>query len=1059
MGISASSSSSLADVNPIQFRQAEGIHNATSALDIRNKFPFKIVTLKSLYDSNLAKKDTYWIQDNNAVENGFFVVTMTFPRTSEYLPVGDILFRAPSGSSLNRSNFDSEKITVLLVKNEFPYSTIIEDSDYHVVSRSRGCEWNEPSDKWWSTLTIKNGSTDAETKRIYKKDYSSGDVFWSVGDLINVANGQDCWLGKPSCSASPRNYAAVNSKYLRVTHPIVNSSTGDRNYIAATRGHNCTYYHTFNFTSPFGTFANITSDDISGFAAGQQPWAYFDIIPEMINSDCCISGYSIISNFDKTSINPANGLTDFEIGKIYLNKCPNAYQPDSGIRFIDVTRTMTKDQLKNDAFLWSTLETDVRRKGCYGVTTNPNGLTEDKIKSIYKNVCPNSFQTGSGIQFDNIMRIMTKDQLEDDAFKWSQKTDGTSLQTCYGRLDVVNPANGLTDAQIKSIYKNICPRAFEPGSIQFDATMKTKTKQQLLEDAFNLYNSKGYEEYAFCNGDPNIQNGLTENEIKSIYKNFCPHSFETGSGIYFNGLMQTMTKDHLFDDAFIWSQKTDAFSLNTCYGKLDPVNEKNGLTDEQIKAIYKYSCPNSFKPGSGIQFDAIMRTMTKQELIDDAFKWSQKTDNTSVNSCYGVLNSSCRYVYDNPEHCNDTIRFTSSMDCLVSNWSDSGTCSVTECGKNGTKPQARTVLRDATNGGESCSTLPLTQTIPCSTPACPVNCEVSSWSDSGTCSATACGTTGKKPQKRTVVREGANGGTSCSTFQLTQEVDCSTPACPVNCEVSSWSDSGTCSATACGTTGKKPQKRTVVREGANGGTSCSTFQLTQEVDCSTPACPPTDCKLSSWANSTPCSASACGDKGTRTQKRTILSEAINGGEPCSASTLSREIDCYADACPPINCELSPWVDSDTCNVTECGTNGKKPQTRTVVRNEAYGGTPCSSFQLTQQVDCSAPACPVPVNCELSPWIDFGTCSATSCGTNGKKPQTRTVVRNEAYGGTPCSSFQLTQQVDCSAPACSSVSSKKNIYIGVGVALGVCVIICIIIIVVKSSTKAANAASN
>ena len=58
----------------------------------------------------------------------------------------------------------------------------------------------------------------------------------------------------------------------------------------------------------------------------------------------------------------------------------------------------------------------------------------------------------------------------------------------------------------------------------------------------------------------------------------------------------------------------------------------------------------------------------------------------------------------------------------------------------------------------------------------PVNCVVSNWADSGPCSVTLCGATGgMKTQTRTVTTPAANGGTACPA--LTQTVPCNGPTC------------------------------------------------------------------------------------------------------------------------------------------------------------------------------------------------------------------------------------------------------------------------------------------
>ena len=65
----------------------------------------------------------------------------------------------------------------------------------------------------------------------------------------------------------------------------------------------------------------------------------------------------------------------------------------------------------------------------------------------------------------------------------------------------------------------------------------------------------------------------------------------------------------------------------------------------------------------------------------------------------------------------------SQTDCKVSDWSIWSNCSKT-CG-GGTRNRTRTITQQSTNGGQSCPTL--TETQPCSTQACPVDCQVSDW--------------------------------------------------------------------------------------------------------------------------------------------------------------------------------------------------------------------------------------------------------------------------------------------------------------------------------------------
>ena len=60
------------------------------------------------------------------------------------------------------------------------------------------------------------------------------------------------------------------------------------------------------------------------------------------------------------------------------------------------------------------------------------------------------------------------------------------------------------------------------------------------------------------------------------------------------------------------------------------------------------------------------------------------------------------------------------VDCQVSNWSNTDSCSV-KCG-GGSVNQVRTITIQPSNGGKSCPVL--SETIPCNTQPCPINCSV-----------------------------------------------------------------------------------------------------------------------------------------------------------------------------------------------------------------------------------------------------------------------------------------------------------------------------------------------
>ena len=200
-------------------------------------------------------------------------------------------------------------------------------------------------------------------------------------------------------------------------------------------------------------------------------------------------------------------------------------------------------------------------------------------------------------------------------------------------------------------------------------------------------------------------------------------------------------------------------------------------------------------------------------------------------------------------------------------------------------------------------------------PKPPIDCAVSGWTNSGSCSATACGTTGTQKQTRTVTRQAAYGGTACPS--LTQEVQCSGPPCPVDCQVSGWTNSGSCSATICGTTGTQKQTRTVTRQAAYGGTACPS--LTQEVQCNGPVCVtcPADKELDRATNTCQWNSAGCTFPDSRAKK----SDAPTKLSYCKNWCKGREADpCCAGL--GMDSETLPSLLQGMC----CAARGEFPST-------------------------------------------------------------------------------------------------------------------------------------
>ena len=220
---------------------------------------------------------------------------------------------------------------------------------------------------------------------------------------------------------------------------------------------------------------------------------------------------------------------------------------------------------------------------------------------------------------------------------------------------------------------------------------------------------------------------------------------------------------------------------------------------------------------------------------------------------------------------------------------------------------------------------------------------------------------------------------------------------PVNCQVTPWSSWGTCSATCGG--GTHTQTRTIIAPASNGGTECPA--LTQTKACNTQPCSG-DCVVSDWSAWGTCSAT-CGG-GTQTHTRTVRSPASNGGADCPPLTETQT--CNTQACP-VDCLVSPWSSWGTCSAA-CG-GGTQTHTRDILTSASNGGAACPVLTETQA--CNTQSCPV--DCTVSPWSAWGTCSA-SCG-GGTQTQTRSIVTPAANGGQACPT--LTQTQTCNTQAC------------------------------------------
>ena len=223
-----------------------------------------------------------------------------------------------------------------------------------------------------------------------------------------------------------------------------------------------------------------------------------------------------------------------------------------------------------------------------------------------------------------------------------------------------------------------------------------------------------------------------------------------------------------------------------------------------------------------------------------------------------------------------------------------------------------------------------------------LGCSWTEWASWSSCSIT-CGGKGHMTRSR------SQTGSRVCTETDEETKDCHVNLCPVDCEMSAWSQWSMCSTT-CGT-GFRTRFRNVTRQSANWGKDCPTNLLEQE------PCLENECQVNggwtSWSHWGYCSES-CGS-GSRSRSRTCTDPVPQyGGEECIGANLETK-ECFNKVCPPVDGSWSPWSRWTQCNKS-CGW-GEQRRVRTCTDPVAsHGGRECSGDRF-QNNKCMLRRCP------------------------------------------------------------------------------------------------------
>ncbi|XP_041371854.1 thrombospondin type-1 domain-containing protein 7A-like isoform X2 [Gigantopelta aegis] len=310
---------------------------------------------------------------------------------------------------------------------------------------------------------------------------------------------------------------------------------------------------------------------------------------------------------------------------------------------------------------------------------------------------------------------------------------------------------------------------------------------------------------------------------------------------------------------------------------------------------------------------------------------------------------------------------------------------------------------------------------------CPIDCELSEWSDWSECSVT-CGS-GMQVRVRSILTEPADGGRKCPSLEGSLK-ETQSRVCHMNCQYYMWDDSewGSCNPMTGTGCGRGSQSRHV-RCKAVSEMSQSTYLVDdhfcreyprplEERSCVLPC--PGDCVLSEWVSWTPCKQ-PCNGKQVQKRTRKILRKGTNyyrtTNSDCTLPLHEQKACVRGDNCIEYSWQLSDW--------TSCLVNGGFEQCG-VGHKERYAwcrdqqGRPMENFhcekifgRVTEPLVVS---CEIPcdIDCLLSAWSDWSPCSR-DCGL-GTTQRFRTIVQNGEGNGRLCPT-DMQQSKPCFKKGC------------------------------------------
>lgn len=117
--------------------------------------------------------------------------------------------------------------------------------------------------------------------------------------------------------------------------------------------------------------------------------------------------------------------------------------------------------------------------------------------------------------------------------------------------------------------------------------------------------------------------------------------------------------------------------------------------------------------------------------------------------------------------------------------------------------------------------------------------------------------------------------------------------------------------------------------------------------------------------------------------------------------------CNGPPCP-VNCTVSSFSMWSSCSVSACGSTGTIERSRNVTVAPLHGGQACPTLLETDTCETA----PCPIDCVQSMWTMWSACN-TTCGL-GVQLRSRVTVTPSAHGGLACGPVNDSQSCNVTA---------------------------------------------